>query len=209
MAAASPAFKVSSPTATSPATTCSQARRPLAQRMDWLRHPCRAWPTRFPHPAPGALHSRAARARRCGRSDCGSRPDRSSFARREGSRPVLGRHDPDLQQMAGFGGAGVELGMDDAAPGAHALDFAGADDAAAAGGILVLERAVHQVGDDLHVAVAMRRKAAAAPDPVLVDDPQGPEAFMRRVVIVAERKGMFGIEPADLGGAAVVRICEG
>ena len=55
------------------------------------------------------------------------------------------RHDPDLQQMAVRSRRGVELGMDDAAAGAHALDLAGADDAAAAAGILVLKRAVDQM----------------------------------------------------------------
>ena len=55
---------------------------------------------------------------------------------------------------------------------AHALDFARPDGAAAAGGILVRDGAVQDVGDDLHVAMGMGRKAGAARDPVFVDDPQ-------------------------------------
>ena len=59
--------------------------------------------------------------------------------------------------------AGIEFGMDDAGARAHALDFAGPDDAAAAAGILVLQRAFQNVGDDLHVAMGMGRKAARRP----------------------------------------------
>ena len=94
-----------------------------------------------------------------------------------GRDAALRRHDPDLQQMAGPVAAGVEFGMDDAGARAHALDFAGPDDAAAAAGILVLHRAFQNVGDDLHVAMGMGRKARAARDPVFVDDAQGAEAF--------------------------------
>ncbi len=49
---------------------------------------------------------------------------------------------------------------------AHALDFAGANDAATAAGILVGDGPVQDVGDDFHVAVGMGRKARAALDPV-------------------------------------------
>ena len=91
--------------------------------------------------------------------------------------PRLRRHDPDLQQMAGLVAAGVEFGMDDAGARAHALDLAGPDGAAAAGGILVLQRAFQDVGDDFHVAMGMGRKARAARDPVFVDHAQGRRSF--------------------------------
>jgi hypothetical protein len=48
------------------------------------------------------------------------------------------------------------------------------------------------------------RKAAAAGDPILVDDAQRAEILMLRVVIITEGEGMFGVEPTDLGCAAVV-----
>src|SRR5579872_5347996 len=104
--------------------------------------------------------------------------------------------------MRGLVGRGVELGMDDASAGAHTLDLAGTNDAAAADGIPMLERAVDEIGYDFHVAMAVRLKAAAARYPVLVDDAQRSETHMLRIVIVAKREGMARIEPVDLGSAA-------
>ena len=105
--------------------------------------------------------------------------------------------------------AGVEFGMDDAGAGAHALDFAGPDGAAAAAGILVLHGAFQDIGDDLHVAMGMGRKARAARDPVLVDHAQRAEAFNGRVVIIAEGETVLGIQPVDLGVAALFRSADG
>src|SRR5579864_911165 len=104
--------------------------------------------------------------------------------------------------MCGLVGRRVELGMDDASAGAHALDLARTNDAASADGILMLERAVDEIGHDFHIAMAVWLKAAAARYPVLVDDAQRSETHMLRIVIVAEREGMARIEPVDLGSAA-------
>ncbi|EFK96889.1 hypothetical protein LDC_1093, partial [sediment metagenome] len=91
----------------------------------------------------------------------------------------LRRLDPDLQEVRGAVGGMVELAVLHAGAGAHALHVAGADDArvgrtrgAIAHAVLVGERAVEHVADDLHFAVAMGAEAGAGCDAVFVDDAQ-------------------------------------
>src|SRR5207244_2036680 len=86
---------------------------------------------------------------------------------------------------------------------------AGPDGAAAAGGIFMGDGPAQNVGDDLHVAMGMGRKSGAALDPVFVDHAQRPEAFMGRIVIIAEGKGVAGLQPVDLGVAAFIRASDG
>src|SRR5882724_9364057 len=62
----------------------------------------------------------------------------------------LFRQDPYLQQMNRIGFRLVGLAVADAAAGAHALAVAGTDDRAGAERVLVLERALENVSDDLH-----------------------------------------------------------
>ena len=76
-------------------------------------------------------------------------------------------------------------------------------------GILVRDGAVQDVSDDLHVAMGMGRKARPALDPVFIDHPQGAEAFIGRVVIIAKGKAVARIQPGDLGPAAVFGAPDG
>ena len=92
--------------------------------------------------------------------------------------------------------------MADAGAGAHPLRIAGADDFAGAERILVFEPAVENVGDNLHIGMAMGGEAAARRQPVLVDDAQRSEPHEARITIIAERKAMRGIEPAEVEFAA-------
>jgi hypothetical protein len=78
------------------------------------------------------------------------------------------RQDPDLQEMRGLVGRVVELAVQHAGAGAHALHVAGADDTrhgaavlAVAHAVAVRQRAVEHVGHDLHVAVAVGAEAGA------------------------------------------------
>jgi hypothetical protein len=52
--------------------------------------------------------------------------------------------------------------------------------------------------------VAVGREALAGGDAVLVDDAQGAEAHVPRVVIIGEREGVVGVEPAVVGVATFV-----
>jgi len=56
--------------------------------------------------------------------------------------------------------------------GAHALHVAHANDGAVAHGVLVLELALEEVGDDLHVAMPVLAEALSGGDAVVVDDAQ-------------------------------------
>src|SRR5215210_234813 len=89
--------------------------------------------------------------------------------------------DPDLQEVDALRGRGVRLAMCDARACAHLLHLAGANHAAPARGVAVFERALDDVGDDLHVGVRVRRKARGRRDVVLVDDEQASEARPTRV----------------------------
>ena len=114
------------------------------------------------------------------------------------------RLDPDLQEVHGLALRPVELAVQHAAAGAHPLHVAGTDHRAGARRVLVRERALEHVADDLHVAVAVRREAGAGHDAVLVDDPQRPELDVLGVEVVGERERVVRAEPAVVGIATVV-----
>ncbi len=106
------------------------------------------------------------------------------------------RNDPDLQEVHGLALRVIELAVTDARTCGHALHIARPNDRAGADAVLVFEGAVEHVGNDLHVAVAVRAEAHAGLHPVLVDDPQRAEAHMLGVVIIGEREAVEAVEPA-------------
>src|SRR6185312_5691207 len=116
---------------------------------------------------------------------------------------ALGQN-PDLQEMDGLGLGRVELGMADAGAGRHALHLTGTNQSLGAGRVLMREPTLEHIGDDLHVAVAVRREAGPRNHPVLVDHPQGPEAHMAGIEIMAEGEAVPAVEPAGAGGAAIL-----
>src|SRR5690606_25593256 len=97
----------------------------------------------------------------------------------------------------------VELAVLDAVAGTHPLQFAGAQDAFAAGAVAVRERAFDDVAEDLHVGMAMRRETCAGRDAILVDHAQRPPAHPRRIVVLAERERVSAVEPAGTAAAAI------
>ncbi len=97
----------------------------------------------------------------------------------------------------------IELAVTDPPPRAHALERVGPDHAAVAEGVLVLEGAVEDVGDDFHVPVRVHGEPLPGADEVLVDDAQRPEAHVPRVVVVGEREAVLGVEPAVVRAAAL------
>src|SRR5205823_9212134 len=99
----------------------------------------------------------------------------------------------------------VVLAVPNAGAGAHALYVARHDGRAGAHRILVSERAFEHIGDDLHVAVAVRAEAATGLHAVLVDDAQHPVAHVLRVVVIGEGEAVVRVEPAVLGVAALGR----
>src|SRR5438552_13894887 len=126
-----------------------------------------------------------------------------------GREPLPLGQDPDLEKVHGLGARRVVLAVGDAGAGGHALHFAGADDGAGPQAVLVLERALDDVRDDLHVAVAVGGEAAARLYPILVHDAQAAEAHVARVEVVGEGEGVAAREPAELGAAALGARADG
>src|SRR5262249_13104098 len=65
--------------------------------------------------------------------------------------------------------------------------------------VLVSDRTLADIGDDLHVRVGMRRKAGVRCDLVVVPDAQGAVADIGGSGIVREGEVMFGLQPAVVG----------
>ena len=122
--------------------------------------------------------------------------------------PAALGQDPDLEEVHGLGLRGVELAVAHAGAGAHALDVARPDDRAGAHAVLVLERALEHVGDDLHVAVRVGAEPAARRDAIFVDHAQRAEAHVRRIVVVGERERVVRCRASRGRRAHDPRPCE-
>ena len=108
--------------------------------------------------------------------------------------------DPDLEDARGAGLA-VVFGVLDAGACAHHLDVAGFGAAMVAEVVLVGDRALADVGDDLHVGVRVWREAGVGLDGVVVPHPQRPPAHARRVVVAGKGEVVLRVEPAVVGAA--------
>ena len=111
---------------------------------------------------------------------------------------------PDLHQVHRLGRRGIELavpGMPAPPPGVQHL--AGAQHFAGAEAVAVLQRAAHDIGDNLHVAVRVHAEAGRGRNPVVVDYTQAAKAHVVRVVVVAEGSRMSAIEPVECRLAAL------
>jgi hypothetical protein len=67
----------------------------------------------------------------------------------------------------------------------------------------MFELAIQDVGEDLHIAMGMGAEAGGGGDAVLVDDAQGVEVEMARILVVGEGESVAGVEPAVVGGTAI------
>ena len=75
---------------------------------------------------------------------------------------------------------------------------------AVAHAVAVAKPAGQDIGDDLHVAVAVGIKTRAGLHDVFVDDAQRAEAHMRGVVVVGEGETVPAFQPAVMCVAACV-----
>src|SRR5258705_4847908 len=120
----------------------------------------------------------------------------------------VGQH-PDLQEMHRLLFRVIELAVPNAGARRHHLHVARADHRPGADAVLMLQRALQHIGDDLHVAMPMGVESAAGLDPVLVDDPQGTEAHVLGIVILAEREGVAAVQPSEVGDAPFLAVSDG
>src|SRR5262245_7287465 len=86
--------------------------------------------------------------------------------------------------------------MTDAGPRAHHLHVARLGSAFVSKVVLVRDRTLAHIGDDLHVGMGMRWKARVGRDLVVVPNAQGAPAHARRIMVIAERKVVLGLQPA-------------
>ena len=112
---------------------------------------------------------------------------------------------PDLDEMQTFGLGGIVFAVTDSAAGAHDLDLARSELGMVAQAVAMLNHALQNVGEDLHVSVAVRREAHGGGDDVLIDDPQRPEAHVGRVMVVGEAEAVPRHEPTMVGEAPLGR----
>ena len=120
-----------------------------------------------------------------------------------GRKPLLVWKEPDLVQVDRFGLGRIEFAVPNARPGRHVLELAGAQHRAGAEAISVFQGTFQNVGDDLHVPVAVHPEALARLHPILVDDPQRTKTHLGRIVVGVERKHVPRIEPMILGMASL------
>src|SRR5690606_34759891 len=109
-------------------------------------------------------------------------------------------HNPDLEDPR-VHGLHVVLAVGDAGTGAHHLHVTGFGTALVAQAVLVGDRAFTHIGDDLHVAVRVRREPAAGGDQVVVPYPQRAPVHAARIVVFGKGEVMVGIQPAMVGVA--------
>src|SRR5690348_11946927 len=105
--------------------------------------------------------------------------------RRDARRTGL---DPDLQEVRDTLRLVVVLAVQHATARRHPLHVARPDRRAVAHRVLVSERALEHVADDLHVAVAVRAEAAPGLHAILVDDAQRAEAHVPRIAGSGKRE---------------------
>jgi len=104
--------------------------------------------------------------------------------------------------MQSLGLGRIEFAVLHPAAGAHDLDLAGAELGVVAHAVLVLDGALEHVREDFRVLMAVGRKPHPRGHQVLIDDPEGPEGHVGRVVIIGETEAMPRHQPAVIGEAS-------
>jgi hypothetical protein len=84
----------------------------------------------------------------------------------------------------------------DSTAGAYRLYVSGANLTATARIVFVLEHALSDVRDDLHVPMRMHQKAAARGDFIVIPDHETAELRVGWVALVGDSEVVLGLEPA-------------
>ena len=104
------------------------------------------------------------------------------------------RLDPDLEDLRGLG-LEIILRVADPGAGAHHLHVAGFGAPLVAEAVLMGDRALPHIGDDLHIGMRMRREPRFRCDLIVVPDPQSPPAHTLRVEIIGKGEMVLGLQP--------------
>ena len=97
---------------------------------------------------------------------------------------------PDLEKMNLLLGRVIELTVTDTRSCRHVLDLAGTDDTSVAHGILVLQFAAEDIGDDLHVPVRMGAESHARRHTIIIDHAKVAKSHPPRIMVFAETECM-------------------
>ena len=114
-----------------------------------------------------------------------------------------GRHDPDLEDRRRLGFE-IVFRMADAAAGAHHLHVTRLGAALVAEAVLMGDRALPHIGDDLHIFMRVRRKPGLRRDLVVVPDAQRAPPHALGVAVIGKREMMAGLQPAMVAAAEAV-----
>src|SRR5208282_5942385 len=104
------------------------------------------------------------------------------------------RQYPDLKDP-GDAGLQIVFRMTDAGSGTHHLHVAGYGAALVAEAVLMGDRTLADIGDDLHVGVRVRWKPGVGRDRVVIPHSQRAPAHALGVMVVGEREMVLGVEP--------------
>src|SRR6516165_3720928 len=114
--------------------------------------------------------------------------------------PAARRQDPNLEDP---GGARLQivLRVTDSGPRTHHLHVAGFGASLVAEAVLMGDRTLADIGDDLHVGVRVRRKPGIRSDRVVIPYPERAPAHALGVVVVGEREMVLGVKPTVVRSA--------
>ncbi len=93
--------------------------------------------------------------------------------------------------------------MPNTTPGTHVLKVTRPENAPIAERVFMFQFALDHVAENLGVVMRMSAEALPGFDDVVIDDPQRPKPQVPFIEVVAERKSMAAVEPAQFRLAAL------
>ena len=84
-------------------------------------------------------------------------------------------------------------------PGAHHLHVTGSGATCVTKAVPVRDRALPDIGDNLHIPVRMCAETCPCRHPVIIDDPQDAEPHPPGIAIIGKAEMVAGIQPAMIG----------
>src|SRR5512136_62644 len=112
-------------------------------------------------------------------------------------------NDPYLQEVNGFFCGHIVLAVTNACASRHPLHVTRAYHRPIAKAVLMRKCAFERIGNDLHVVVGVRRKAAPGNHPILIDHTQRAEAHMIWIVMMAEGEAVLTVEPVEFRSTSI------
>lgn len=90
-----------------------------------------------------------------------------------------------------------------AGAGAHPLHITIAKYGSVAHAVLVGQLTVEDIGNNFHIPVPVGTEAFGRLNPVFIDNEKWPETSVARIVVMPEGKRVMGMQPSQIGEAAI------